>query len=104
MYHDIAVSLSNPAHIAIEGDILTITAGQWPDFAGPVDVPDVSETLLDSDSFVYLSRERDVVLSAEFVPYGIGTTGETNELLDLLAWKDGDGWHIKRLVPEASDA
>lgn len=99
MYHEINVRLEEPAQIAIEGGQLTVTAGHWPDFGDPVAVGSVVETLQDTDRFVYLDRQGGLVLADGFIPYGQG-----HEMCDLLAWRENDEWHVKRLVTEVLDA
>lgn len=101
MYHDIAVDLSNPAKITIGEDQLTVTAGAWPTFGEPMRLADVTEVLEASDRFVYLDHGGEIVLAEDFIPYGHDGVGQSNELLDLLAWREEESWHIKRLVSDA---
>ncbi len=102
MYHDIGVGFTRAAQIEIAGSTLAVSAGQWPSSGGEVAVPAANADLLDSDSFVYLDRQGGIVVSDEFIPYGQDAAGHDNEMLDLLAWKEGDGWNVKRLVEVGS--
>ena len=100
MYHDIGWSgADSAAQITIEVNTLAISAGAWPDFGRSVSVPAVEVQLAPDDRYVYLDREGGIVVSDEFLPYGQDPAGNPNEILDLLAWREGDEWHIKRLVP-----
>ncbi len=100
MYHDIKWPfVANAAQISISNDTLAVTAGTWPDFGQVVQVPAVQATLAPEDQYIYLDRQGEIVISDVFIPYGQNMAGNTNEMLDLLAWREGDEWHIKRLVP-----
>jgi hypothetical protein len=100
MYHDIEWSGAGvAAQIAIEKTTLIVTAGAWPDFGKSVSMPAAEVPLVPEDRYVYLDRDGGIVVSDEFVPYGQDGQGNANEMLDLLAWREGEEWHIKRLVP-----
>jgi|GEM_PF-3822642 len=100
MYHDIGwYEAGSAAQIAISNSTLVVTAGTWPDFGRNVSVPAVRVELLPEEQFIYLDREGNVVVSDGFIAYGQDAAGNANEMLDLLAWREGDEWHIKRLVP-----
>lgn len=100
MYHDIGwPDTANAAQISINNDTLSITAGTWPDFGRSVSVPAVEVQLAPEDQFIYLDREGNVVVSDQFLAYGQSPGGSVNEMLDLLAWREGNEWHVKRLVP-----
>ena len=100
MYHDIGwPQASGAAQIAIEGGTLAVTAGFWPDFGGTVSVPEAQVQLAPEDQYVYLNRDGDIVVSDAFIAYGQDTAGNANEMLDFLAWREGEEWHMKRLVP-----
>ena len=97
--HSIRTAIKNPAVIEIAGNAVTITAGDWPDFAGAVaQVPGVTFDLADTDAFISLDREGGIVVSASFIPYGKDVGGNLNPMLDLLAWHDGAQWHVKELI------
>ncbi len=99
IYHDIiykAPTTATPAVVTIdEGDVLTITAGSWP---GGVSVAGVSVALAPSDVAVYINRDGSgITISDAALPFGEGVA----EYIDRLAWKEGDAWHIMRMVSDA---
>lgn len=99
MYHDIYWERADQAAIlTISQDTLKVTAGKWPGFGVLAGVSAASVALLPEDAFIYLGRAGQIVISDDFLPYGIAGDGELAEMLDLLAWREGDEWHIKRLV------
>lgn len=93
-----------------EHDRLTISEGFWPDVGGAyVEVATASVQLEATDRAVLLGRDRDqLVLSDMPLPYGVRAIGgdqyEIMPCVDLLAWREADGWHVKRLMQEAQDA
>ncbi len=99
MYHDISVALQDCASINIVDGRVIVGAGNWPDFSAAISVRAGEIPLAQDDAWVYLDREGQVVATAEFVPYGETGYGQPNPMLDLLAWREGAEWHIKRLVP-----
>lgn len=97
--HKINVSsVKEPASISIEGSVVTIGAGNWPDFDGAVAVEGVTFDLAGGDTYIYLDRDGGMVVSASFIPYGQDMAGEQHPMLDLLAWRQGTEWHVKELV------
>jgi len=100
MYHNIGwPNAGSAAQIAVDGNTLNIKAGTWPDFRRSVSVPAAQVQLAPEDRYVYLDREGGIVVSDELIAYGQDPAGNTNEMLDLLAWREGEEWHIKQLVP-----
>ena len=98
MYHYVGWPRAPYAmQIAIDGGTLTVTGGQWP--GSDVPIQSVQAALQDSDCYVFLNRTGVIVLTDTFLTYGWDALGNTNEMLDLLAWREGEEWHIKQLVP-----
>lgn len=86
-----------------EQEVLTVEAGFWPDFGGTfVEVAAISVQLDAADRAVMLARDGEqIVLSDEPLPYGARHVAGGYQILphvDLLAWRETDGWHIKRLI------
>ena len=95
----VALPAGDCAQIAIdESGNLTVSRGQWPHFAGPVQTHGVAVALEPGDAFIYLDQEGGIVVSDAFMAYGRDGAGNANEMLDLLAWREGSEWHVKRLV------
>jgi len=113
-YEEIGAPWFEPPAAALmidEHDMLTITGGYWPDVGGAfVHVEDQQVQLLADDNAVLLAREGEqgqpgagIVLSDVVLPYGaLPVAGglQIQPHVDLLAWREADGWHVKRLVQE----
>jgi len=52
---------------------------------------------LEEASYIYLLPDGRYLLSTDFVPYGIAPGAQA---ADLLAWREGEDWHVKRLEVE----
>ncbi len=98
IYHDIEIALSDCAQIREDGNALIVTDGLWPDFAGPIGVRASRIIPREGERFIFLNRSGEAVCRSDFVPYGRNVAGVENEMCDLLAWHEDDGWHVKRLV------
>ena len=88
-----------------EQEMLTVEEGYWPDFGGTfVEVSAVIAQLDADDRAVMLARDGEqIVLSDEVLSYGAKRVKGGYEILpyvDLLAWREDDGWHVKQLMQE----
>jgi len=97
--HRVALHMEEtPARIEISDGRLDVTAGAWPDLGGAVArLPHVSLELETSDRYLYADRQGGVVLSDGIIGYGEDGAGRPLPMLDLLAWRGDDEWHVKEL-------
>lgn len=93
IYHEIGIWDGAWARLTIDesGTVFQSTGGAWPGMNGlsPTATP------LEDAQYVYALADGRYLLSTGFVPYGIAPGAEA---ADLLAWKEGQDWHVKRLV------
>ena len=97
--HEIIVPLANPARLLFGEKGVTIQEGFWPDFGENVPVGEQTVAFGEGITHYYLTRDGVLLWTNAFVGYGRDLAGLDNEMLDLVAWKDGDDWHVKRLIP-----
>lgn len=93
------------ARIEIDGhELLSVQEGYWPDIGDAfVRVQSVTVQLEADDRAVMLGRDGEqIVLSDQVLAYGLRPLGdgqyEVQPYVDLLAWRQDDGWHVKRLM------
>jgi len=91
------------ARVKIEnGYVLSVSKGFWPDlFGGIVPVSQSRIPLAENDQYIYLSRKGFIVPSSKPLPYGFRLVSggyQAQEHADLLAWKEGQDWHVKHLI------
>ncbi len=112
VYHDINATWFQPPAARLEIDAdgqLTVHAGYWPDVGEAfVELEDARLLLTDGDQVVLLARadvgdrsRPGIAVSEHMQPYGLQPVAGGYELqphVDLLAWREGETWHIKRLV------
>lgn len=108
-YHDIdARAFEPPAlQVTIKGRRLIVKDGYWPDLGGSfVHVADTTMRLKADDCAVLIRRagklDCEIVAAPQLLLYGAQPIGDGQfsvlEHVDLLAWRVGTDWHIKRLV------
>ena len=108
-YHDVdAFTFGPPAlQASIKGRRLTVKNGFWPDVGGSfVHVADTTLRLKAADCAVLIRRtgepDCEIVTASQLPLYGMQPIGDGKfcilEHVDLLAWRVGTDWHIKRLV------
>lgn len=84
--------------------LLTATEGYWPDYGQTfIHVPATQIQLGPSDNVVLVAREGGKLVAHEqALPYGLRPVGqwqyEVQPFVDLVAWREADGWHVKHLV------
>ena len=78
-----------------ETGVLHLSGGGWPYWGGAVLSVQPADLSLEGAVAVYLTHDGRVIVSDVELSYG-----EDLETFDLLAWRDGDGWNIKRLIVE----
>lgn len=96
--HEIIVPLANPARLLFGEKGVTIQEGFWPDFGENVPIAEQTVTLGGGITHYYLTRDGVLLWTNAFRPYGRNLAGQDNAMLDLVAWRVGDDWHVKRLI------
>ena len=95
IYHEIGIWDGAWARLTIDesGTVFQSTGGAWPGMNGlsPAATP------LEDAQYVYALADGRYLLSTGFVPYGIAPGAQA---ADLLAWREGEDWHVKRLEVE----
>ena len=117
-YQDVEARWFAPpaALLRIEGGTLYVTAGYWPDVGGAFARVGEQQVTLSGDAQAVLikrlarevrqyegeANQCAVVTAATVPPYGVQPVGGGRfrilEYVDLLAWREGVDWHVKRLV------
>ncbi len=110
IYHDLAVPILElpAATLKIDGESLIVRGGHWPDVGGVAVQVQGAQIALEEDDCAVALRRPDgegpcaVEALTETPAYGLRMVGPgryvVQRYVDLLAWREADGWHVKRLA------